>query len=361
MIKAINARSVSLIVLASVASIFFIDWAQAVLLPLVVAVLISYALDPLVSPFDRFHVPRPISAAFVVTLVVAILVSAAIPLHSEALAMLDKVPEAVGKFQQQKARVPVTEESILEKAQVAAEEIEASASDADTGMPGVTPVRIVEQPFSVQRFLLGGASAGLVLVSQGFSALFLVYFLLSVGKLYRRKVVRMAGPSFGRMRKAAYIMADFHHQVRRFLFVMLLSGVFVGVLTWLAFLLLGVEQAGFWGAVAGVASSIPYLGPFLVFLGTGTAGFIQFGSMNMALIVAGVSLFITSLQGYLLMPWLTSRLSSLNPVAVFVGLLFWGWLWGAVGLVIATPVMMVIKSLCDHVINLRPLGELLGK
>ena len=93
----------------------------------------------------------------------------------------------------------------------------------------MTPVRIVEKPFDVQKYLPGGASAALVMVSQSFSALLLVYFMLAVGKLYRRKVIRISGPSFERMRKAARIMDDFHHQVRRFLFVMLLSAVFVGL------------------------------------------------------------------------------------------------------------------------------------
>jgi len=189
----------------------------------------------------------------------------------------------------------------------------------------------------------------------------LVYFLLAVGSLYRRKVVRISGPSFRRMRKAARIMDDLHHQIRRFLFVMVISALFVGILTWLAFLALGVEQAALWGVVAGIASGIPYLGPFLVFIGTGVASFIQFGALDTALLVAGTSLLITSIQGNLLTPWLTSYISSLNAVAIFIGLLFWGWLWGPIGLIVATPILMITKSLCDHVTNLRAIGELLGK
>ena len=113
--------------------------------------------------------------------------------------------------------------------------------------------------------------------------------------------------------------------------------------------------------VAGVASGIPYLGPFLVLIATSMAAFLQFGEMDMAIIVGGTSLAITSVQGYLLTPWLTSHVSSLNAVAIFIGLLFWGWLWGPIGLIVATPMLMIVKSLCDHVVNLRPVGELLGK
>lgn len=361
LIDAFNARNASLIILATLASIFFIDWAQAVLLPLIVAVFISYALDPLLFPFDKLKIPRPLSAAVVVGLLLTLMISASIPLQREAVAMLDKIPVAISKFQHASARTPAKEASLIEKAQKAAKQIEESTSVKKVRTPGISSVRIVEKPFNVQNFIMGNASAALVMMSQIFSALLLVYFLLAVGKLYRRKVIRISGPSFERMRKATHIMDDFHHQVRRFLFVMLLSSVFVGGFTWLAFWLLDVEQAGLWGLMAGIASGIPYLGPLLIFIGTAIAALVQFGTLDMALIVAGTSLVVTSIQGNLLTPWLTSHLSSLNPVAIFVGLLFWGWIWGPVGLVIATPLLMVIKSLCDHVENLRPLGELLGK
>ncbi|MBW0147133.1 AI-2E family transporter [Marinobacter sp. CAU 1620] len=365
LIEAINLRSMALIVLTGIATLFFIDWAQAVLLPLVVAVLISYALDPLVSTLDRIRIPRPLGAAIVLFALLGVIAAASVPLKQEATAMLDKIPVAINEFQRKEAQSTDDEEGLMEKAQTAAKEIEATAArdqkDTMVTQPGVTPVRVVDKPMDIQEYVIKGSPAALVLVSQGFSVLLLVYFLLAVGSLYRRKVVRISGPSFGRMRKAARIMNELHQQVRRFLFVTVISALFVGIVTWLAFLALGMEQAALWGVVAGVASGIPYLGPFLVLIGTGLAAFIQFGELNMAIIVAGVSLIITSIQGNLLTPWLTSYISSLNAVAIFIGLLFWGWLWGPVGLIVATPILMITKSVCDHVVNLRAVGELLGK
>ena len=365
LIDAINMRSMSLITLTSIATLYFIDWAQAVLLPLVVAVLISYALEPLVATINRLRVPRPLAAAVVLILLIGIIAGASIPLKQEAMAMLDKIPVAIEQFQQYEASRPKDGESMMEKAQSAAKKIEATASpdqgNEDASRSGATPVRVVDEPLEIKDYVLQGSPAALVLISQCFSALLLVYFVLAIGSLYRRKIVKISGPSFARMRKAARIMNEFHRSVRQFLFVMFVGAVFVGVLTWLAFLALGVEQAGFWGVLAGVASAVPYLGPFLVLMGTGVAAFIQFGELEMSIIVAGTSLAITSVQGYLLTPWLTSHISSLNAVAIFIGLLFWGWLWGPVGLVVATPILMIVKSLCDHVVNLRPVGELLGK
>jgi predicted PurR-regulated permease PerM len=365
LIDSVNIRSMALVVLTSIATLYFINWAQAVLLPLVVAVLISYALDPLVSSLDRLKIPRPLSAAIILILLIGSIAAASVPLQREAMAMLDKIPSAIEKFQRDEAKAPDREDSLMEKTQEAAKRIKASAapdqSSRSSTQANATPVRVVDKPMDIQEYVLRSAPTALVLVSQCFSVLLLVYFLLSVGRLYRRKVVKISGPSFARMRKAARIMNEFHQQVRRFLFVMLLGGLFVGILTWLAFLVLGVEQAQLWGVIAGVASGIPYLGPFLVLVGSGLAAFIQFGELNMAVAVAGASLVITSIQGYLLTPWLTSQVSSLNAVAIFIGLIFWGWLWGPVGLIIATPILMIIKSLCDHVVNLQPVGELLGK
>ncbi|MEX2476688.1 AI-2E family transporter [Marinobacter sp.] len=362
--EAINIKDAALVVLGVVAAVYFIDWAQAILLPLVVAVLVSYALDPLVSALGRLGIPRALGAGLVLLTLMAMTVAASIPLQREAMAMLDKIPLAAKELQDIRARSPVgSEEDMLEKAEKAVKEIESTAKedDEEESRPGVTPVRIVDDSFSLRDYLMQGSSAALLLVSQLFSVLFLVYFLLAIGKLYRRKIIRLSGPSFQSMRNAARMMNDFHHQVRQFLFVMLVGALGVGLVTWLAFLALGVEEAGLWGVAAGVASAIPYLGPFLVFIGCGLAAFLQFGTPDMAIIVALISLGITSIQGYLITPWMTSQVSSLNTVSIFIGLLFWGWIWGPVGLIIATPILMITKSLCDHVVNLRPVGELLGK
>lgn len=358
----INFRHIAPVAIAGMAFIFFLDWAQAILLPLAAGILISYALDPLVSAVDKLRIPRPISAALVLSALIAILALAAMPLQSEAMKMLERIPQAIQEFEQQSASAPRSE-NLMEKAQQAAKQIEetASASDQAQDTMRATRVRIIEEPFSIRDYLMNQAPGGIVLVSQLFSVLFLVYFVLAIGTLYKRKIVRMSGPDFHGMRKAARILKEFHYQMRRFIFVMFLGAVFVGVLTWIAFLLLGVEQSLLWGVLAGVASAIPYLGPFLVLIGSGVAAFIQFGSLDMAILVAGASLVITSIQGYLLTPWLTSQVSSLNAVVIFIGLLFWGWLWGPVGLILATPLLMMTKTLCDHVENLKAVGELLGK
>ena len=200
----------------------------------------------------------------------------------------------------------------------------------------------------------------LVFAAQTLTVLLLVFFILSSGKLYRQKVFRVTGETLSEKKLTLQILDEINNQIRRFFFVMLVGAVFVGVCTWLAFWWLEVESAMLWGAIAGVSSIVPYAGPAFVFVASGFSAFVQFGSVPDALIVAAVSLAITSVQGNLLLPWMTSRAMSLNAVAVFVSLLFWGWLWGPVGLIVATPIQMIIKSICDHVDGLKGVGEFLG-
>ena len=154
---------------------------------------------------------------------------------------------------------------------------------------------------------------------------------------------------------------DISSQIGRFLLVQVFTSVVVGVVTWAALAWLGLEQAIFWGLLAGVFNSIPYYGPLLVSGGLAVVGFLQFGELYTTLIIAGVSLAITSLEGWLLTPTLMGRVASMNRVAVFVGLLFWSWAWGVWGLLLAVPIMMSIKVFCDHVEELEPIGKLLSE
>ena len=139
------------------------------------------------------------------------------------------------------------------------------------------------------------------------------------------------------------------------------TSLLVGIATWLAFLWLGLEHAAIWGIAAAVCHTIPYLGPVIIAGGTTVVALLQFGTLGIAFLIGFVSLLISSLAGNLLTPWLTSRASRLNAVAVFVSVLFWGWLWGVWGLFLGVPIIMVIKAICDRVEDLKPVGELLGE
>ena len=184
--------------------------------------------------------------------------------------------------------------------------------------------------------------------------------MLASGDLYRRKLVKIVGPSLTDKKLTVEILKEIDRQIERFLLVQVFTSTVVALATWLAFLALGVEQAAVWGILAGVFNSIPYFGPVLVTGATSVVAFLQFGNLRMAVIVGLVSLVITSLEGFLLTPWLTSRAARMNAVAIFVGLLFWGWVWNVWGMLLAVPMLMVMKAICDHVEDFKGVGELLG-
>ncbi len=189
---------------------------------------------------------------------------------------------------------------------------------------------------------------------------FFVFFLLASGDLFKRKLVKLVGPSLEKKKITVQILDDINTQIARFLLVRAITSIAVGVATWVAFRMIGLEQAGVWAILAGVFNSIPYFGPVIVAAGTAVVAFLQFGTIPMTLYTSGISLVITSVEGWLLTPWLTSRTARTNEIAVFVGLIFWTFVWGVWGTLLAVPMLVAMKACCDRIEDLKPVGELLG-
>jgi predicted PurR-regulated permease PerM len=200
------------------------------------------------------------------------------------------------------------------------------------------------------------AISGLTLI-----VILLAYFLLASGDAFRRKWVQLSGPTLARRRVTVQVMDEIASQIQRYLGVQVLTSVIVGILSGLAFWAIGLESAAVWGIAAGVLNLVPFLGAIVTTGGTALVAFFQFGTFEMALAVAAISLVINSLEGYWLTPWLSGRASRINNVFVFSGLLFWGWLWGGWGVILGLPIMMVVKTICDHVEHLKPIGEFMGE
>jgi predicted PurR-regulated permease PerM len=189
---------------------------------------------------------------------------------------------------------------------------------------------------------------------------FLTYFLLLSGDTFRRKLVKITGPRLSSRKITVAALDEITQQIQRYLMVQLLASIVVGVATGLAFWALGLKHAGVWGFAAAVLNLVPYLGSAVVAGAAALIGFMQFGEIRMAVSLAGASLVIHTFMGNLIVPWLTSKASSMNPVAVFIGVLAWGWLWGVWGLLLGIPILMIVKAVCDRVDDLKPVGELLG-
>jgi predicted PurR-regulated permease PerM len=200
-----------------------------------------------------------------------------------------------------------------------------------------------------------------VVAGQAAVLLFLVYFLLASGDLFKRKFVNIAGPTLSRRRLTVQILDEINAQVSRFLLIHLFTSAIVALATGMILWSLGITQPAVWGILAGIFNTVPYFGPLVVAVGLGVVSFLQFGDLTSVLMVVGLTSLITSLEGLLLTPILMGRAARMNEVAIFVGLLLWGALWGVMGVFLAVPIMIVAKSIADRVEGLGYLAELLGE
>ena len=359
----IDIRSAALTVLAGLAVVLMLQYAQAVIIPIVLGLLVSYALDPIVAALERRRLPRPVGAALLLCALVASSGYLLYGLRGEANALIGQLPEAARRLRHLvETDQPKTSNAIQQVQQAANELQKAAAPGAPPPAPkGVTRVQVESPPFDLDGYLMWGSLGIAAAAGQLVLILFLVYFLLASGDLYRRKLVKIVGPSLTKKKITVQILLEIDRQIELFLLVQIFTSTIVAIATWLAFRWLGVPQAAMWGLLAGIFNSIPYFGPVIVTVATAGVGFIQFGTLRMALIVGATALVITSLEGLLLTPWLTSRAARMNAVAVFVGLLFWGWIWNVWGMLLAVPMLMVMKAVCDHVEDFQGLGELLGE
>jgi predicted PurR-regulated permease PerM len=358
-------NSLSLTVLAVLGVIFMLYWARAFFIPLMFGVMISYALSPLVKMMQKWKIPRSLGAAILLIGIVGGIGFLAYTLSDEAVATVESLPDAVDKFRKTLRKEQGASDSAIHKMQNATSDLEQAARSIPNTPPtapkGVTRVQIEKPKFSVQDYLWAGMMGMAGVAGQAAVVIFLAYFLMVSGDSFRRKIVRINGPTFARKKITLQAMDEINGQIQNYLLVQLFTSFVVGGVTWLTFLWVGLEHAAIWGIAAAIFNIIPYIGAVIATVGIALVAFLQFGTIGMALWVSSLALVITSLEGLLLNPLLTSRASQMNAVVVFAGVLFWGWLWGVWGLLLGIPIMMAIKAVCDRVEDLKPIGELMGK
>ena len=362
----LDVSNVAFTIVAVVAVILFLQYAEPVLIPIVIGILLSYVLGPMVDSLARHGVSRWLGAALVIVLLVGGLGVASYRLAPQILSIVEEMPNATRRLLERSkfSQKPKEDESAIDKVQRAATEIDKAAAAAAEPAPtqrGVTRVQIVEPAFRATDYLWAGGKNVISFLGQLAMVLFLVFFLLVTGDLFKRKLVKIAGPTLTKKKVTVQIMDDINRQISGFLRVQVLTSALVGIATGIALWVFGVRQFVVWGVLAGIFNSVPYLGPLIVTGGLGTVAFIQFDDLWKTGYICAITLAITSLEGWLLTPTLMSRAAQMNPVAIFVGLLFWSWVWGVWGTILAVPIMMTAKAICDRVEDLQPVGELLGE
>lgn len=354
-LQTVPTRITATQVIAGLLLLFALRYAQGVLAPLMVAALAGLALAPPVRVLSRL-VPRWLASAVVVLSIASAFGTTAYLLSDEVGAFSRRLPSLVREVRSAVLSAS-PRQGLLRQLQQAVSELERSTTSPRTD--GSTPVTIVE-PMDVQRGVLTGARRLASYLGQAFMLMFLVYFLLAAGDVFKMKFVKLGGARLSERKISLQMIEEVNAKIGRFVFYQAWSGVLVGLLTWLAFWWLGVRYAGLWGVAAGLLNVVPYAGPTFIMGASALAAMIQFQSIGMVMLVASVSVAITGLEGFLLAPLFLGQAAQVNAVAVFVAVMFWGWLWGGVGLIIAVPVLMIVKTIADHVESLEGLRELLS-
>jgi predicted PurR-regulated permease PerM len=328
--RGVPSQAVAVWVLAIVATIWFLREARGLLIPIALGVLISYALEPIVIFLERRGITRVFGAGLIMLVILTTGAGGAYVLRQDALDLIRTLPD----------RLERARDTVLSQIGISDGTLQ-STSDALT---------TAAAPDVRSLFALGGH---LLVV------FFLVFFILISSPQFKKRLFEVAGPAEQR-RTTAAIIDDINTQIQRYLLVLLATAVMVGAATWMILAWQNVQHAAIWGMLAGVFNSIPYFGPVIVSGGLLVVGLAQGHEVAQAIQISAAALVITSLEGWLLTPALMGKAERMSALAVFVGLVVWTWLWGEWGTILAVPMLVVIKSVADHVDGLKKLGRLMA-
>jgi len=354
-----------LLTLTVLAALAFMRWTEAFVVPLLVAILISYTLAPTVQALERLHLPRAIGAALMLGAVGAASGALVYSLSDDVVALSERVPEAAARLRALARHQNRHGTAPLANLQRAATELEKAAAEAagvpapSRAAPGASPGQGTTS--RLQRWLFDRTSVAVQVLVQLGTAMLVAFFLLTAGDTFRRKVARIAGPTLARRRLAITMLNDIHARIQRYMGTIVLSNILIALATWGALAAIGLEHALFWGVVAGLLHLIPYVGSSIAATAVGIVALAQFGEPLHALAAAGGVVGIAVLIGLVFTTWLQARTCRVNSVAVIAGMLFFGWLWGGWGLLLAVPVLTVLSTVSEGIVQWRPLAELLAE
>jgi predicted PurR-regulated permease PerM len=324
-------------------------FARSLLLPIVLALLLSLILSPAVSALKRMLVPEPLGAALIVAGLSAILVWGLTQLFEPATDWLAKMP----KIAEQVERKLSTFRKSVEQVTSAAAQVEALTT-VEANEKRAPPQVVAKPPSLLSRVLTGTQS---VVIAAGATAV-LLYFILASGDLFMRKLVRVL-PTFEDKKTAVSVARTIQSAIARYLFTITCINVGLGVATGIALYLLGMPNPILWGVMVALFNYVPYIGPALSGTILTVVAFLTFERMEDVLLVPAAYFALETIEGHFITPILTGRSLTLNPVMIFLSMLLWGWIWGVIGALMAVPILMTLKIFCDHVESLHGLGEFL--
>jgi predicted PurR-regulated permease PerM len=321
--------------------------ASAIILPVILAFVLSLLLQPAVRLLGRVHLPRAVGALLTVLLVIGVLVGLVAALSVPASTWAERLPEGIPRLE---AHLQVIKGPIeaLQKVIQQAEQV----ADAPPSQGSIVSVRR-------DLGLTGALFAGTRSVLDGlFTTVLVLYFLLVAGDIFLRRIVEIL-PTFGNKRQAVDISQQIQEDISGYLVTITAMNAAVGVTTAAAMYLCGLGDPLLWGATAFLLNYIPILGPLF---GVGIfvlVGMLSFESLWWALLPPALYFGIHLVEGEALTPMLLARRFTLNPVLIILSLIFWFWMWGVIGAILAVPMLAILKIISDRLRPLKALGHFL--
>lgn len=340
-----SSAAVAIVTLLVVAAL---QLGRAFVLPVVIAVLLTLMLSAPVRWLQKWRIPGRVAAALVVFGALGVAVGATSMLVTPAVQWLDAAPATIKKLETKVRRLarPFTAlQRSADRMQQAAAPTAGAPRTVQLATPGI-----------LARASLDTA----VLVPVSLAVVFLTYFLLANGPLFRRKLAGLL-PGGDQLKTREHLLAQIELATSHFLLTVALINTGVGILTALAVWAVGVPNPLLWGGIAAVLNFVPYLGPFVTATIVAIAALVTIDNPARALLAPGLFLSIHLTEANLVTPTLLGRHLPVNTVAIFLGLIFFGWLWGIPGAVLAVPLTVCVKLVCDHVPALARVGELLDR
>ena len=342
-----DVRSIALTGLFILAVFYTIYFMRSILLPIVLALLLSFLFRPIVRGLAKLKIPLSVSAAFILIGLLALVGYGISALATPAVGWLQKAP--TGLMELEHKLLPV-KESVAQVTQ-ATGEIEKLAAPEPQTAPKVEVKRhpIVETFFvRTPEFI---ASAVLFTI--------LLYFLLVYDQVFIAKLVKLL-PTLSDKKTAVGIAHDIESHVSRYLLTITAINICLGFAVGTAVGLLGLPNPVMWGVMVALLNFVPYLGALTGIICMTIGAVLSFDSLGYALIFPAVYLAFGTLEGSFITPWVMGRSLTLNPVIILLSLTFWGWMWGIVGIILAVPILAAFKIFCAHTKPMEPLAEFLS-
>ena len=342
----IRAAMAGLLLLAA---LYSLQWAQPVVLPLVFALLLSFALKPLDRSLARKWIPQPLRALLAVLAFVSGLALVLGMAAAPAISWLEKLPATVPQIQTKLSSL----KKHIEKVKETTEQVEKITALKDENGDKTVVVEergLVDQVSEKAPDFFVGA----------ITTFFLLYFLLASRDFFLRKTLKTLS-SQGAKKKMVRCVRAIELDISLYFRTAAAVHTGVGIVVGLMLFLLGAPDPIFGGIVAGLLNFIPYFGPAITFIVLAVLAVVSFTDTQTILLVPLLYLLITFIDGQVIQPMAMGHSLKTHPVTILLSVLFWGWLWGIAGLFLAVPLLLVIRRVCDSVDALRPFTALLGR